>query len=75
MSHAACAHRNSPLAHHSLRLCNRILAEVENAGRQRGVGLADQNGIGQMFRLARPRRWRRPECVTASLTARVISKS
>ena len=39
---------------------NRILAEVENAGRQGRVGLADRNRVGQVLRLARPRRWRRP---------------
>jgi len=44
--------RGALLGHHALGLLNRILAEVEDAGRQRGIRMPLRDRVGQVFRLA-----------------------
>src|SRR4051812_19826139 len=47
------SHADAPLTHDLLRLPNRVLAEMENTGRQRRIRLAHGYRVGQMLRLAR----------------------
>lgn len=52
MYRKSSSYRNSSHCHHSLGLPNSILAEVEDAGGEGGVGFADEDGVGEVFRLA-----------------------
>src|SRR6187431_320969 len=45
---------NPSISHYLLGLANRVLAKMENACRQGGIGFAEQHGISQMLGPPRP---------------------
>ena len=68
-------HGDAGRGHQRLGLGDRVLAEVEDRGRQHGVGAALDARRRPGARACRRRRWRSPGRRRASATARVSSRS